>query len=238
MAEYLDDLEQTAVLLTPYNVAELALTDLAGSYLGMFEGTGVADFLDNVIAKMMLDPAAVGDAVAEGFERLCADPASDQRLPTPPRALTETEKPIYVAMMISASCFAQALIAEKAGAMDLAWFYIMVGKYWTGIMHGAQVIGQMMIAQAVADRASAGGQAKKAKYDPLREFVRKAAAAGNYPSKRNAAMNLAPDAIVQAEAMGIRLSSAQAQKTIEGWLSGITFASRRTTPSGKKPMPE
>lgn len=51
------------------------------------------------------------------------------------------------------------------------------------------------LADAKKSLASLGGHGKKAKYQPLREFVVERVNSKNYPSRRNAAISLAPEVV-------------------------------------------
>lgn len=66
--------------------------------------------------------------------------------------------------------------------------------------------------------ASLGGLGKKEKYKPLKEFVLQKVNSRHFPSRRNAAITLAPEVIQKARALGIGLSEHQAPITIASWL--------------------
>ncbi len=74
------------------------------------------------------------------------------------------------------------------------------------------------ITNAKKHLASLGGNAKGAKYKPLKEFVIEQVKLKNYPSRRNAAFALAPEVIKKAKDLGLNLSEQQAPLTIAGWL--------------------
>lgn len=66
--------------------------------------------------------------------------------------------------------------------------------------------------------ASLGGQAKRDTYKPLIDFVTDRVKSRKYPSRRNAALSLAPEVLQLSKQLNISLSEQQAHLTIASWL--------------------
>ena len=69
--------------------------------------------------------------------------------------------------------------------------------------------------------ARQGGNAKKTKYDPLKELAKEIVNKKSWQSRRNAAMTIAPKILEESKNLNIPLSEAQAVVTITGWLKGM-----------------
>ncbi|PYE23148.1 hypothetical protein C7410_10845 [Paraburkholderia silvatlantica] len=73
--------------------------------------------------------------------------------------------------------------------------------------------------------AKKGAKAKDEKLDPVRQFARKLANDGNYPSRRQAVFAIKADVLDYARTLdGVSLSEQQAEKTIDGWLKEMPDA--------------
>lgn len=75
-----------------------------------------------------------------------------------------------------------------------------------------------LLGAAKKSLASSGGIARRNKYQPLKDFVLEKVKLKNYPSRRNAALSLAPEVINKARELNIGLSAQQAEITITNWL--------------------
>lgn len=107
-----------------------------------------------------------------------------------------------------------------------AWSLACDAKYWLGIALGMDsMISQ--IANGSKNLARQGGKARNARFDPMRDLAIKLAMENKFPSKRNAAKNIAPHVLKLSEELEVRLSPDQVQTTITGWLKDITFTSKR-----------
>jgi hypothetical protein len=70
-------------------------------------------------------------------------------------------------------------------------------------------------------QASLGGQARRDKYQPLKDFVKEKVCSRNYRSRRNAAHSIKSEVIEKANELGIALSDMQAVITITKWLKEL-----------------
>ncbi len=80
--------------------------------------------------------------------------------------------------------------------------------------------------------ARAGAKGRDNIYQPLRDFARSEVKKRNFLSRRNAALTLKPEVLDLAKVLGVYLSEQQAERTITTWLSGITFAGKRSPSAG------
>jgi hypothetical protein len=85
------------------------------------------------------------------------------------------------------------------------------------LVEAALLLPNVFIRQPLQELAARGGQARRQKYEPLREMARRLATNGHYPSRRNAALAIARVILPLAPTYGIRLSEQQAERTITGW---------------------
>lgn len=69
--------------------------------------------------------------------------------------------------------------------------------------------------------ASKGGNAKNARYEPLKQLAKKLVEAKKFKSKRNAVKTITPEIILESKKLGIALSEHQAEITITGWLTDM-----------------
>jgi hypothetical protein len=112
------------------------------------------------------------------------------------------------------------------GDTNDAWQLATEASMWRGICYG--VANQLaVIGKERTVFARAGAMKRAEKYKPLRDFVLERVGQKNYPSRRNAALSLRKEVLDLAKTLNIGLSVDQAEKTITGWLSGVTFASRQ-----------
>lgn len=66
--------------------------------------------------------------------------------------------------------------------------------------------------------AKKGGNAKKSKYQPLKELAKKMVNEKSWNSRRSAAMTIKSAIIAESKKLNIAISEAQAEITITGWL--------------------
>lgn len=130
--------------------------------------------------------------------------------------------------LVSIAC-AYAVAAKRASDKEYgnAWEYLCHAQYWFGVS-SATVVLPDAIERSHATKASLVASKRGMKlYGPLRALARELAAAGNYPSKRNAALSIKDQIIAESRKTGANLSEMQAEKTITGWLDGMTFTRGR-----------
>ncbi|MFM0441318.1 hypothetical protein PQQ84_33145 [Paraburkholderia strydomiana] len=88
-----------------------------------------------------------------------------------------------------------------------------------------------LFGNAISNRGRKGSTKRDEMYAPLRKLAReKAFAKPNgepYPSKRNAALSIKDEVLAKARDLGIELSANQAERTITGWLDGMSFGSKQ-----------
>lgn len=128
--------------------------------------------------------------------------------------------------------FTYAIAAKHASSKDRdkAWEYLCKAQYWYGVS-SATVVLPDAIQRSHRTKSSANASKGNAnRYGPLRELARELAAAGNYPSKRNAAVSIKDQVVAASQKFGINLSEMQAETTITGWLKGMVFI-RKDPPS-------
>lgn len=131
-------------------------------------------------------------------------------------------------LRLSCAYCADAIKAAKHGHFDSSWCYISFAQYWLGVSVGVSQImdyGEL----ALSLRAKKGADARSAKYEPLRQLARNLAFDGKYPSKRNAAKNIAPKVFAFAQKESIPFMESNAEIQVERWLGGITFGRKGTT---------
>lgn len=133
---------------------------------------------------------------------------------------------------VRTSC-AWAVTGQKAclaGDEHKGWVCMCRAQYWLG---RANQIAQQPTAvkQAASERAQTGASKRDAKFEPLRTLARELASEKSngkpYPSKRNAALSIKPAILAKAHELAIKLSADQAERTITGWLDGMSFGSKQ-----------
>lgn len=133
---------------------------------------------------------------------------------------------ILGAMTLSGVYCNEAVKAIRLEKNNEAWSFVCDAKYWLGFVLGADSMMPHLI-DGSKILARQGGQARKARFDPMRELAIKLALENKFPSKRNAAKNIAPHVLKLSEELKVRLSPDQVQDTISGWLKDVPFASKR-----------
>ncbi|PRF27114.1 hypothetical protein C6P98_04655 [Burkholderia multivorans] len=118
--------------------------------------------------------------------------------------------------------------ASEAGDEHKGWVCMCHAQFWLG--RARQVSHLPTTVKRIASASGRKGSDKRdEKYRRLRELARDLAAAGNYPSKRNAALSIKETVLKESVARKVNMSEAQAEKTITGWLEGMTFARKKVT---------
>lgn len=134
---------------------------------------------------------------------------------------------IYMRKICLACAYVQAAQdAHSEGRESAGWSHIANAHYLLGLAEGIFAL-EPALAGVISARSKSGSTERNAKYEPLRQLARKLAAAGKYPSKRNAALSIKAQVLTESQAQGVNLSEAQAERTITGWLEGMTFTRKR-----------
>lgn len=89
----------------------------------------------------------------------------------------------------------------------------------------------LRVSQEIRRReARRGGEAKRGKFDPVRQFALDLANRGHFPSRRQAVLAIRGDVLAYAQTIdGLSMSEQQAEKTIDNWLRELGY-----TPSASK----
>lgn len=122
-------------------------------------------------------------------------------------------------------CF-HANKAHLTGKFEKAWYLAAEASRWQGMAAGTEHAFHVR-RNAVKNLAGSGGRGRSDKFEPLRAFAIEAVTQKKYPSKRNAALSIKADVLNLAKTINVSLSDQQAEKTICGWIDGMTFAGRR-----------
>ncbi|MDN7845781.1 hypothetical protein QZM05_22575 [Burkholderia multivorans] len=134
--------------------------------------------------------------------------------------------------LINIAC-AYAIAAKRVSSgrdYDKAWEYLCQAQYWYGVSSATVVLPDAIERSHKAKSSANAAKGNANRYGPLRELARELAAAGNYPSKRNAAMSIKDQVVAASQKTGVNLSEMQAETTIIGWLKGMVFI-RKDPPS-------
>lgn len=133
--------------------------------------------------------------------------------------------------LINIAC-AYAIAAKRVSGKDRdkAWEYLCQAQYWYGVSSATVVLPDAIERSHKAKSSANAAKGNANRYGPLRELARELAAAGDYPSKRQAAMLIKDQVIAASHEIGVNLSEMQAEKTIAGWLKGMVFV-RKDRPS-------
>ncbi|ENG0237687.1 hypothetical protein [Burkholderia multivorans] len=127
------------------------------------------------------------------------------------------------ALRVSAAHEIWSARADDMGDGEAAWLMLSEARFWLGLAYGGRAI-TALAEDVLHGRSKAGASKRNAKFEPLRKHARELAASKNYPSKRNAALSIKEAVLSKAAVLGIELSENQAERTITGWLDGMTFA--------------
>lgn len=170
-------------------------------------------------SAQILDPLM--DKVRSGSDTLL-----EIQLPNLPPSVEAARIPSIKAIVKSATYAVCAHRAVEQGEHTLAWSYIGNAQYCLGLVEGLLLL-EPALGYVVAERSKSGAQKRDAKFAPLRQLARELAAKKSYPSKRQAALGIKDEILVAARERSISLSEMQAERTITGWLEGMSFSSKR-----------
>lgn len=127
---------------------------------------------------------------------------------------------------ISTSCVL-AIFRELEGKSNLAWKDMFDANFHVSLLMSKSVMRESNMA-ALSKQGKLGAQGRSNIYQPLREYARQLATARKFPSKRNAAITIAPDVIAKAKELNIPFSENQAEISIAKWIADL-FAGKYTT---------
>lgn len=173
----------------------------------MYEDLGIdkiaADFKTDVIDPIVADDTDPND-IEDGFE--------------------EAENGVSNLDMMRLSCaYAVGSLASlRAGNSENSWVGIAHAQYWMGVAFGAGFI-KGARKEALSERAAAGGLARSAKFEPLRQFARGLAAKRDYKSRLSAAIDLEKEVIAEAVRLDIEVKGDTLYRRIYQWLEGLSF---------------
>lgn len=147
-------------------------------------------------------------------------------LPHLPSGIDNARIPAIKTIVRSTAYALCAQLAEDEGQHALAWSYMGNAQYCLGFVEGLLVL-EPALGYVIAERSKSGAQKRDAKFAPLRQLARDLTARKTYPSKRQAALGIKDEILAVAKAQNISLSEMQAERTITGWLEGMSFGSKR-----------
>ncbi|WP_321865255.1 hypothetical protein [Paraburkholderia tropica] len=137
---------------------------------------------------------------------------------------------IYMRAICQACAYAQeAENAHRESRESEGWSHIGNAHYQLGFAEGIFMLEPALASVISAQNRSSASVRDTTQYEPLRKLARELAAAGNYKSKRNAALSIKDRIIAESRKTGANMSEMQAEKTITGWLGGMTFARKQGT---------
>ena len=118
--------------------------------------------------------------------------------------------------------------ASAAGDEHKGWVCMCHAQFWLG---RAQQVSHLptTVKRTASTEGRKGSNKRDERYEPLRKLARELAAAGTYPSKRNAALSVKERVLKESVAIKVNMSEAQAETTITGWLEGMTFVRKKVT---------
>jgi hypothetical protein len=131
---------------------------------------------------------------------------------------------------ISCAHCIQAHIADEANQTTAAWSHAAKSQYYLGLIEGTLIL-EPALEHVISARSTSGARKRDQKYEPIRDYARELALKKYYPSKRQAALSIKGDILTKAKEHGLAMSEMQAERTITGWLEGMTFGGKRDTPS-------
>jgi len=174
------------------------------------------------------------EKTATDFHELILKPIANSTDINPANILIELysdhSKYTYPVFMnwIAASCAhcVHAHVSDEAGQDAKAWSHTVKAHYYLGLTEGTMVL-EPALEHIISARSTSGAKKRDEKYEPIREFARELAAKKPYASKRQAALGIKSEILEKARETGLALSEMQAERTISGWLEGMTFGSKR-----------
>lgn len=144
----------------------------------------------------------------------------------------QTYEILLRSMMSVINHVAEATAADEQTTQVNAWAQIANAMYELGMLENSLIlepaVGQI-IAHQNSGRASVAAKSRIEKLDPLRKLARELAAKKPFTSRRQAALSMKAEILAEAKHLGMSLSEPQAERTITGWLEGMTFAKQTQT---------
>lgn len=170
------------------------------------------------------------------FHELLLKPIADSTDGHPPnltiQVYSEHSKYTYAEFMIwlirSCTHAVKAHVADEAGLQAKAWSHTANAQYHLGLLEGTLIL-EPALEHIISARSTSGAKKRNEKYEPVRELARELAVKKYYPSKRQAALGIKKEILEKAKEHGLVMSEFQAERTITGWLDGMTFTSKHRT---------
>lgn len=129
---------------------------------------------------------------------------------------------------------AEATAADEQHIQVNAWMHVANAMYQLGMLESSLVLEPAVghiIASRNSNQAAVAAKGRTEKYEPLRKLARELAVKKPFTSKRQAALSIKVEILAEAKHLGMSLSEPQAERTITGWLQGMTFAKQTQTPA-------
>lgn len=137
-----------------------------------------------------------------------------------------TYRPFITWIITSCMHTVKAHVADEAGLKSKAWSHTINARYYLGLIEGTIIL-EPALEHIISARSTSGARKRDEKFGPLRELARELAAKKYYPSKRQAALDIKNAILAEAKIFQITLSEMQAERTITGWLEGMSFGGKR-----------
>jgi hypothetical protein len=191
----------------------------------MFESASENDYREFVrehIAKLEAEPDLHPFSHIQRFHELTKDVNSEKKI-AQLRLLSAIEMAIHYAYIAQQANSKNSLADAKIYGVKTAYFVGIARGYALSFWMGDSDEDPLL------NMAKSGGQKRSAKYQPLRDYALEAVEKRKFPSRRNAAMVLKNEVLKLAKELQISLSEAQAEKTITGWLAGVTFGGKQSS---------
>jgi hypothetical protein len=203
------------VELTKHTLPAQIIEHLSAMYLAQPEKSATSfndEFVAPLSADELLDPAALE---TELYERM------------------QTVEGVSVVDLMQLSCAyaIRSIRLHDSGNSEAGWIDASFAQYWLGALAGV-MLADRIAKTALATKARSGGLKRAERYAPLIERARELAAAGGYPSKRQAAKKIRDEIFVLSVEKGTPLAAEQAETTIYSWLKGMTFTGKQHTSTG------
>lgn len=174
----------------------------------------IEQVLQQVVYPMARDPTVTG-------ERMIKEAA--QTAKETPKAPHLILSPAAIALAYHSQCTRSL----REGDREAAWAYMAQCRWWTAtaiVVRQSPQLSAQIVTEARSEMASLGARAKAERWEPMRaeayrlvreRFVR----VGPWPSKRNAAIQIAPVVLKLAQSKGLTMSEYQITTTLQDWLA-------------------
>ncbi|NUA25992.1 hypothetical protein [Cupriavidus basilensis] len=205
--------------------AHLTLQNLANCYAHLKPGADDNAFINEILNIVgTLDDPAIEEPVA-----IVMSVVSEEDRTKGPGWVTKSP---YGSVVVSCAYCLRALRAMHARNMELAWSYMADARYWCGVAISSKGINEARestITLTLIKKAKAGAAGRDKTFESIRQHAYKLAKDMRPPEKgwqsRAHAVKTIQGAVVQfTKDEGLKLSKANAEKTIDGWLARMPDA--------------